>query len=188
MNPYEVVGVDLSLTSTGVAQVNPNGVIDTWLVKSKAPTSGSETLLSRLDRHMGIVSKITDGFSNNHNKFIALEGPALNSRHGKQWDRAGLWWSLVDTLVFAGYHVVEIPPNNRAKYATGKARVDKDVVLASAIKRYPEADITNNNIADAVILAAMAARHLGFPLEDSLPQTHVDALNGVHWNKGAKRG
>ena len=41
-------------------------------------------------------------------------------------------------------------------------------------------DVTNNNEADALVLAAMGADHLGAPLVD-LPQTHRAALDAVQW-------
>ena len=46
----------------------------------------------------------------------------------------------------------------------------------------------DNNMVDGLALAAMGARHLGCPLETSLPSTHLDAMNGVLWPtmKGTK--
>jgi hypothetical protein len=67
------------------------------------------------------------------------------------------------------------------KYATGKGMIAKDAVLAAVVRRYVGIDVTCNDEADALILAAMGARHLGQPIEDSLPLTHLAAMDNVHW-------
>ena len=52
----------------------------------------------------------------------------------------------------------------------------RDVVMISAVRRYPAADITDNNQADAVILAAIGARLAGHPIDDPLPMANQTAL------------
>lgn len=49
------------------------------------------------------------------------------------------------------------------------------------IRRYPQVDITGNDIADALVLAAMAARRLGFPIEEALHQANLAALDKINW-------
>ena len=71
------------------------------------------------------------------------------------------------------------PPTSRATYATGKDNAGKDAVLAAVVRRYPDVDVTGNDEADALVMAAMGARLLGHPLEDSLPQSHLRALAGL---------
>ncbi|GMA22268.1 hypothetical protein GCM10025864_44320 [Luteimicrobium album] len=53
-------------------------------------------------------------------------------------------------------------------------------MLAAVIRRHPTVDITGNDEADALILAAMGARHLGHPIDD-VPATHLAAMNGGQW-------
>jgi crossover junction endodeoxyribonuclease RuvC len=102
--------------------------------------------------------------------------------HGSQHDRSGLWWLVLDPVHWDGRarDVVEVPPTCRAKYATGKGNAPKDAVLAAAIRRFPDWDITGNDVADAVILAAMGARHLGHPI-DQMPAAHLTAMAAVRW-------
>ena len=73
--------------------------------------------------------------------------------------------------------ILTVPPPTRAMFATGRGNAGKDEVLAAAIRRYPAWGIAGNDIADATVLAAIGARLLGHPLEESLPQTHLRALN-----------
>lgn len=178
-----VVGVDLSLTETGLALIYPTGVIDVWTIKSKAPKE--DTLATRYIRKEGISSDLAGlvraaAVIGKKRPLVVIEGPAFASKYGKQWDRAGLWWDVVSHCFQGGFDIVEVPPNVRAKYGAGKA-ANKDVVLASVIKRYPDVEVTNNNVADALLLAAMGRRFLGSPIEESLPQTHLDAMKSVKW-------
>ena len=69
-----------------------------------------------------------------------------------------------------------VPVGTIKKHATGKGNAGKDEVLLAVSRRYPQAPIVNNDQADAVTLAAMGARLLGEPVEDSLPKAHLDAL------------
>lgn len=70
-----------------------------------------------------------------------------------------------------------VTPAQLKTYATGKGNASKDAVLAAAVKRYPAWDITGNDVADAVVLMAIGSRLLGHPIEASLPQTHLRALD-----------
>jgi crossover junction endodeoxyribonuclease RuvC len=49
------------------------------------------------------------------------------------------------------------------------------------IRRYPDVDVDGNDVADALVLAAIGCRHLGSPLEESLPANHLAAMNKIRW-------
>lgn len=171
-----VAGLDLSLTSTGVAMVNPEGAHFTDRIKSKDQAGAS--LGQRQDRLRGIADNVIATVTGSD--LIVIEGPSYASKFGHPHDRSGLWWMVVSRLMHAGLDVIDVAPSARAKYATGAGNAGKDAVLAAAVKRYPEWDITGNDVADAVILAAMGCRHLGHPI-DSLPQIHLTAMTKVRW-------
>lgn len=186
-----VVGLDLSLTSTGVATI----VIDddrrtardyTGVERVTSKGRKDATLWERAERLNQIVREIlrlTNGAD-----LVVLEGPSFGqARQGGQHDRSGLWWLVVDALHNTGYRVVEVPPATRARYATGKGNAAKDAVLAAVVRRYPDIDVIGNDEADALILAAMGARSLGCPIDD-LPKTHVAAMDAVRWHVQPGRG
>lgn len=183
-----IVGLDISLTSTGVAIINTAGRIDVDTVKSKAPVTDrhpktgkplAASLWQRIDRLQSLTRQITATCEGAD--LVALEAPAVNSKTGHMHDRSGLWWLVLQALDQEGYNVAEVTPQGRMKYATGKGQASKDAVLAAVVRRYTEIDVTGNDEADALVIAAMASRHLGHPIEDSLPQTHLAAMDGVHW-------
>jgi crossover junction endodeoxyribonuclease RuvC len=75
-----------------------------------------------------------------------------------------------------------VPPSSLKVYATGNGNADKDAVLAAVVLRYQGlVTVVNNDIADALIIAAIGARQIGAPLEASLPATHLRAMGGVTW-------
>lgn len=115
---------------------------------------------------------------------VAVEDLYMGPGTGAQLDRAGLWWIVVNSLCTQGVPVAVVTNNHLKMYAVGKGGgkgTDKDHILAAVIKRYPSVDVTSNNTADALVLAAMAARHLGWPIETDLPATHLRALQAVAW-------
>jgi len=162
-----VVGVDLSLTSTGLA----DSLGDVERVTTKAVPKDDVAAVSNRIRW---IADEVDVFAGSWAKddtadLVAIEGPSFASTGGQQHTRGGLWWVTVDGLLRRSVPILVVPPTVRAKYATGKGNASKDQVLASAIKRYPAIDITGNDIADAVLLAAIGARMLGDPMEEREP-------------------
>lgn len=180
-----VVGLDLSLTKTGLARVlvqdGAAPAIRLAEVTSKPPKP--ETLATRSQRLHRITSDLLALFG--RPDLAVVEGPAYLSDVGKAHDRSGLWWALVSRLCHAGVPVAEVPPSTLKVYATGKgggAAASKDAVLAAMIHRHPTAGITGNDTADALALAAMGARALGHPIEPRQPARDcLRAMNAVHW-------
>lgn len=171
----------MSLTNTGLARVHSHSdsegerLVKVLSIKTP-PATGLAATRERLEKIVSVVKFFVDESTDPR---VVIEGLALSAQHGKQWDRAGLWWMVVAAL--KNYPITEIPPTSRAKFATGNGRSPKDEVMIAAVKRYPMAGISDNNTADAVLLAAMGARYGGYPLEDSLPYDNRSALDKVHW-------
>ena len=173
----EVVGIDLSLTCTGIAGY---GYVE------RVTSSGHEnaSLTDRQTRLTTLEQKIRKTLAVGYPpELIVVEGPALGSRHGQQWDRAGLWWRVLDHLMTLGYPVAVVPPTVLKKYATGKGNAGKQEVMLAASRRYSWADIVDDNTADAQVLYAMGCDWLGFQLA-SVPQVNRNALASVAWPEG----
>lgn len=168
-------GVDLSLTSTGVTLIGADNSITTGRVRSKGsnndPLELRHTRLS--DLAWQVVQLVT---SHGTPSLVVIEAPALSRVGGHNHDRSGLWW-LVVSMLLGVTTVVDAPPSVRAKYAAGKGNAGKDEVLAAVIRRYPQANITCNDEADALALAALGARAMGEPIEASLPKACIDACD-----------
>lgn len=166
-----VIGIDLSLTATGVAC--KHGV---ELVTSKGHTD--DALADRHHRLMRVREDILCWTRDAD--LIVIEQPAYSRTAGHMHDRSGLWWLTVHALYAMGRPVAEVSPTSRARYATGKGNASKDLVLASVVRRFPDFDVNDNNTADALILTAMGHDAFGQPLTD-MPAAHRVALDAVRW-------
>jgi crossover junction endodeoxyribonuclease RuvC len=175
-----VVGLDMSMTGTGIACYVGFETWDLHTIQSSGHLTDS--LYRRADRltflQHSILAHILDPARAD---LVVVEAPAFASKSGHMHDRSGLWWLVIHSCRSLGIPVAEVAPKGRAKYGTGLGNASKDTVLAAAVRRYADAPIRNNNEADAVILAAMGLRHLGTPVETSLPVVHQVAMNAVRW-------
>lgn len=179
-----VVGLDLSLTSTGIALPfqadDGTWTVDAHRVRSKGKKD--DTLYQRHTRLVGIASGIQKQIPTDA-VLAVIEQPAYSRTTGHMHDRSGLWWLVVDMIRSWGLPLAEVSPSSRVKYALGKGGgkdTGKDNVLAAAINRYPGMAITGNDVADAVLLAAMGLDHLGHPPAE-VPKLHRAALDAVTW-------
>ena len=173
-----VIGIDLSMTSTGLAVID-DGTIETHTVTSKADAG---TLRSFLTRSQKMADDIDYAVSLRPTDLVVIEGLIFHGISSSLDKIHAHWWMVVNSICeLVDQEPVVINSSQRCLYAIGKGSAKKDIVLAAVIKRYPQADPAGNDEADAVIFAAMGARHLGHPVEDSLPLANLEAMKAVRW-------
>lgn len=168
-----IVGLDLSLTSTGIAVITGADVALTRVQPSDKLSDHAriDHTRSRVADHLGAAG------------LVVIELTTYGQTTGKAHERAGLWWIVTRMLWRARIPYATVTAQQLKKYATGSGsgpNSGKDRVLAAAIKRYPTVNVDGNDVADALILAAMGADHLGHPLA-TVPQAHRAALTAVRW-------
>lgn len=176
--PGLVVGIDLSLTATGVAAFGDELPPFALTVKTSADDG---TVFGFSRRCRKIASSIAEAVEGECPDLVIIEGLSYHSKSSSIDKIHASWWIVQDSLEtdWAWPAAHKVTPNQRAKYATGKGNASKDTVLIETVKRYPDLAIRNNNEADAVILAAMGMRALGTPVEASLPQAHLEAVRDL---------
>jgi len=188
-----VTGLDLSLTSAGIARLTVGDDAPeplTWTTAVGETGSEGATLAERWWRLDAQRSRVLDEVG--VPDLVVVEGPAMASSHGQQHDRSGLWWLILDDIIGRGLAVAEVPPLTLKVWATGSGatsgpnKVTKDRVIREIRRTYgdrfdipPEA-YGGSDIADAVALATLGAAHLGHALID-VPSTHRRALGKVRW-------
>jgi crossover junction endodeoxyribonuclease RuvC len=151
-----VVGIDLSLTASGIAAIDDTvGIVTvaTTVLKSKPDTG---TLASRHKRLETIAAGVI-GFAGNAH-LVLIEGPSYASGGRGTWDRAGLWWWVVSILNLTGVALIEVPPKTRAKWATDKGNAGKSAVAVAMGRMWPEVSLTDDNDSDALALASIGAQ------------------------------
>lgn len=175
-----IVGLDLSLASTGVAVIDEGAEVSVDRIATKP---SGDNLWHRAHRLQRITTIVLDTVHTGGTPdLVVIEGPSHGqARQGGQHDRAGLWWLIVEALVAVEeIPVAEVPPATLKRYACGKGNAGKDEVLAAVVRRYPTVEVVGNDTADALTLAAMGADHLGHPIA-AMPATHRAALDKVAW-------
>lgn len=166
-----IVGIDLSLTCTGIAG-------DGWTRRVMSTGHKGDSLTMRHARLVRIVVDVLLAIQGAN--LAVLEGPSFGQqRQGGQHDRAGLWWLTVEALLVAGVAVVEVSPASIKKYATGKGNAGKDIVMREAARRFPWFE-GGEDEADALIACAMGYDHAGSPLA-AMPALNRSALSVVAW-------
>ncbi|WP_051966897.1 RuvC family protein [Kitasatospora mediocidica] len=163
-------GLDLSLTGSGVAGAD-------WARTVGSSGRRDDSFLARrtrLHRLAGGVVALVGTCD-----LAVIEGPAYSRTTGSVWDRAGLWWLVVDALMRRDVPVAVVAPTARAKYATGRGNASKSAVVA-AVRRTYRVPVADDNQADAFVLVAMGHDWLGEPLVE-VPAGQRCALDHVAW-------
>ena len=173
------VGIDPSLTGTAIAVIHDDGHLTSARLSTKgedhAPHSSTRRRLDQIERWLR--HQLED--LGRIDLSIGIEGPSLSpKRLGMDHERAGLWWRLYTRAShYADGDLVVVPPKSRAKYASGNGNAGKDIVMISFLRRHPDFTGTTNDEIDAAVIAAMLARLDGHPIETSLPQACLAALD-----------
>lgn len=150
----KIVGLDLSLTSTGVAEWE-DGARRSWTFGTRGKLGA--TIAQRTARLDEAGAEAVGAVLNNQTADLALvEAHSFAAKGGQQHDRSGLWWIVVRDLVHAGVPVVEVVPSSIKLFATGKGNAGKDDVLLAVARRHPDFEFTTNDEADAITLVDMA--------------------------------
>lgn len=183
-----VLGIDPSLTSTGIAVITADLHIATHRVESAPPkrAKGDKTpvsLLERRERIRGIVDRATALVLPWHHRvdLAVIEGPSYGSVGAGQWERGWLWGALVDRLAIAEVPVAVVPPTVRAKWATGSGAAGKSPVAVHLSRMWPELDpdAMSDDEWDSVALCSIGAQHLEMlPVELA---RHREQLGKVAW-------
>lgn len=174
-----ILGIDPSLTSTGVCVVNRDRLGNTFTAETTRirtkPGDGSwKAQYDRMCQIVGTLKLELDRLPT----LVSMEAPAFSRVQGHQHDRSGLWWMIYDACAEKRIPVITPTTNQRMQYATGSGNAQKDLVLAAAIKRWPDVEVSGNDVADALILAAIGCRVLGVPI-DSVPVAHYQIRKGA---------
>ncbi len=180
----KIVGLDLSLTSTGIAVIRTVGQrggdvkVETFRVRSTPVGKSIHQRMATLTHEVMEYAADAD--------HVTMEGPAYLAGGNSASALTGFWWLVRHELWRnSKAEVTVVPPPTLKKYAAGMGNASKDEVLAAVIRRYPMAEVHGNDEADALALAAMTVDKLGLPLV-TVPVHHRVALD--KWPYEGKSG
>lgn len=178
-----VAGVDLSLTSTGIALVSTEEALrpETLRVRTK-PTDGST-----LQRMRVVVAETFAAVR--QARYVVIEGLSFGSHGSATRDLAGLWWLMVDVLASAerealGRGLGIVAPDTLKLWATGSGRASKAEVRDHITRRWHLQERITHDEADALTLASMGLHyHCGLPWTPT--QAQERALKTPRWEAAA---
>ena len=165
-----VIGLDLSLTGTGVAAI----AVDTAALSTAvhaSPPPATENLTGHVVRHRlladGIVAQVVAADP----ILVVVEGLqfSVKMRDSSLTRRGFLWWAVIEGLCSAGVPVMEVTPQQIKQFATGKGNASKSEMVAAYAKAWPDAPMGRNveDRADAAHAAALGSAWVGV---EGLPQ------------------
>jgi Holliday junction resolvasome RuvABC endonuclease subunit len=165
----KLLGLDLSLTSTGYCFDGITGVISTDF--------------AGVERLQAIRDDITNLLIANEIECVLLEGYSFASRSGQAFSIGELGGVVRLAIYELGIPIVEIPPTCRAKFATGKGNASKNEVISAVSARTgiiwgnPGAD----DKCDAWILEEIGLAYLG-KSRYSWPEMNLSAMEKIDWS------
>lgn len=188
-----ILGIDSSLTATGLARIdlavwppqNPPRAEDepvsfhADVATVAAPKPGKDKSKRAMCRRVNaLIEQIEWCFTEDKPDAAGLEGLAYSAGNSSAWVLAWVFGRVIELCETYDVPLTIVATSARAKYATGKGNADKDTVTLAAAKQFPEAEITNNNEADAIIVGAVVCHQLGVPI---LPVTQyrLDVISNL---------
>lgn len=163
-----VLGVDPSLSSTGVALMVDGGPFVTWVLT----TSSGDALPARLAELAADVTACAE--SALRPALAVVERGFSGGKGPSAWLNGCAAGALIGALEGAGVRCVLVPPKVRAKLATGKGTADKLDVLDAARARLGYVGKSFDE-ADALWLGVMGMALGGWDLP-KLPQAHLEVV------------
>ena len=144
---YQYIGLDLSLTGSGVVVLRHHGVAVRRTLKNRL--RGYERLAWIRDRVAEVVREAQE--ASRLPVVAVIEGYAFGAAH-KAHD-IGELGGVVRTMLFEdGVPFALVPPPTLKKFATGAGNAPKDNVLMQVLKRWG-VEMADNNQGDAYALA-----------------------------------
>lgn len=167
-----VVGLDLSLASTGIAHARGLDVVTDTLRGRGHGVARLRQLAKAIRDHCRTA------------QLVVIEGPAYHmGTNAGYHERAGLHWMVLERL-----HLDEVPwaivTNSQLRKYAGARGTGKGPVVEAATRRYPQVTTGgDDNQTDALWCAALGVDHLtGIR---AVPPSHRDVLDGISWPERA---
>lgn len=174
MQPHDLVGLDLSLTSTGLAIGDATHVIRTDKLRGPARLAH---IRDRIHEHLANHLHAYGG-----TPLILLEGYSFASKNSHAHALGELGGVMRLWFHDHGFPVVEVPPTCRAKFATGKGNASKSEVVSAVSARTGRIweGAGAEDECDAWILQEMGRTWCGAARYD-WPASHRNALSKIEW-------
>jgi len=145
------IGIDLSLTGTGIIVLDWFGKIAEQELISTTPKEEIENRITSIgEKVIGIVNKYP-------NSEISMEGLSHGSASDSMLELAALHYYVRILLKNQNLSFEVLPPTSLKKFLTGKGHAKKNLMLLYVYKKYGE-EFQDDNLADSYALARYGMR------------------------------
>lgn len=168
-----ILGVDSSLTGTGLARIHvttkpidaiASTVADEILVHTvrvaKPKTKTRREYSRRISQAVVSIDGAMDGVD-----MIMMEELAYGAKGDTAFVLPWIWGRIIDCAEARDIPIGFANTSQVKKYGAGSGTASKDQVMAAMIRRFPDVNITNDNESDALCLALIACRAMGYPID-----------------------
>lgn len=170
------LGLDLSLTGTGVSVLKDGQLLLSETIKTKP--SGKKPI-DEVKRLQWIVSEIMKYVDTHTPNIVIIEGLAFMARNTTALVQlSGLAYMIRSELVNRGIPFTIVAPSSLKKWITGKGNAQKNEMMLATFQRYGVA-LTDDNQCDSYGLAHVGLGLLGVvdpSLKLTKPQLEVISL------------
>lgn len=175
----QVMGIDPSLTSTGVCWGSSGEDYDVQTCTSKPI---GKSVGDRIKRYERLTEQITAVCDTVRPSVILIEEYAYSKNMGGQMYLGEFGGILRAALVEYTPHVLEVTATGLKKFATGKGNSPKDLVMAHVAQRWGKI-FASNDEADAFVLYQMGLCLIGQKGATTAPQREAVAkvMEGHAW-------
>lgn len=186
-----IIGIDPSLTSTGIVVLRGNKVELAVTTKNEPALGTIDRVRLIYERIVDIQENLSDGEKWQAPDLIVIEGFSYGSKGRSVFDIAYLGWRIREELEWLkeqdNIPWLEVPPSQLKKFATGQGNANKEIILQQVYKRWG-VEFSDNNQADAYVLAQIGRAYLG-EVEDltAFQQEVISVLKGDKPAKKARK-
>ena len=183
-----IIGIDPSLTSTGIVVLRGNKVELAVTTKNKPELGTIDRVRLIYERIVCVAENLTDGEKWQAPDLIVIEGFSYGSKGRSVFDIAYLGWRIREELerlrTEDNIPWLEVPPSQLKKFATGQGNANKEIILQQVYKRWG-VEFSDNNQADAYVLAQIGRAYLGET--DDLTAFQLEVIANLKGEKPKKK-
>jgi Holliday junction resolvasome RuvABC endonuclease subunit len=161
-----VLGLDLSLTGTGMCVVQSNAGDGKGLLATINTTAKTRTE-DRLITIRHTIAQASSGVD-----AAIIEGLSYGSVGGAQAERSALHWMVRVDLYQLGVPYVVVTPMSLKKFVCGTAKAEKSMMIREVYRRW-NVVAANDNEADAAALAHLGLVYYGQVEHQTVAQQEV---------------
>lgn len=178
-----ILGIDTSLTGTGLARIDvtPTSFGKEWsiataTVSAPKPNPKDKSKRAMARRVNALIDQIESAINESHGRklmigenvqlpdLITIESLAYGAKGASVWVLPWIFGRVLELAEKYDIPLIEVGTGQIKKYATGSGVADKSTVVIAVSQRWPEADVRNDNEADAMTAAAIGCDYLGYPI------------------------